>query len=48
METGVYRPPNSPEFGEDERYLALREELRWFTNQLGDARNLGVYLQREL
>jgi len=23
----------------------LREELRWFTNELGDARNLDVYLQ---
>jgi triphosphatase len=26
----------------------IREELRWFTSQLGDARNLDVYLQRML
>ncbi|CAA9521072.1 MAG: Inorganic triphosphatase [uncultured Sphingomonas sp.] len=32
----------------DDRYLRLREDLRWFTAQLGDARNLDVYLQREL
>lgn len=37
-----------PVIGSDDRYLALREELRWFTNQLGDARNLDVYLQRDL
>ena len=37
-----------PVIGEDTRYLELREELRWFTNQLGDARNLDVYLQRDL
>jgi len=30
----------------DEDYGALREELRWFTNQLGDARNLDVLLKR--
>ena len=32
----------------DGEYLRLREELRWFTSQLGDARNLDVYLEREL
>jgi inorganic triphosphatase YgiF len=32
----------------DEQYPRLREELRWFTAQLGDARNLDVYLQREI
>jgi inorganic triphosphatase YgiF len=32
----------------DEEYLGLREELRWFTAQLGDARNLDVYLEAEL
>lgn len=37
-----------PVIGGDSRYLALREELRWFTNQLGDARNLDVYLLRDL
>ncbi|MDQ3471761.1 MAG: CHAD domain-containing protein [Pseudomonadota bacterium] len=31
----------------DEEYEALRQELRWFTNLLGDARNLDVYLQRD-
>jgi len=30
----------------DARYEALREEVRWFTNQLGDARNLDVLLKR--
>jgi inorganic triphosphatase YgiF len=28
----------------DDEYQALREELRWFTDQLGDARNLDVLL----
>jgi inorganic triphosphatase YgiF len=28
----------------DEAFPALREELRWFTAQLGDARNLDVFL----
>lgn len=32
----------------DVEYGYLRQELRWFTSQLGDARNLDVYLQREL
>ena len=32
----------------DVEYQFLREELRWFTSQLGDARNLDVYLLREL
>jgi hypothetical protein len=30
----------------DERYMELREEIRWFTNQLGDARNIDVLLKR--
>jgi CHAD domain-containing protein len=30
----------------DTRYLELREELRWFTDQLGDARNLDVLINR--
>ena len=29
-------------------YERLRMELRWFTAQLGDARNLDVYLERDL
>lgn len=32
----------------DVEYQFLREELRWFTSQLGDARNLDVFLEREL
>jgi inorganic triphosphatase YgiF len=32
----------------DNEYGRLRDELRWFTSQLGDARNLDVYLEREL
>ena len=32
----------------DVEYQFLREELRWFTGQLGDARNLDVYLERDL
>ena len=32
----------------DVEFQHLREELRWFTAQLGDARNLDVYLQRNL
>jgi len=32
----------------DGEFDGLREELRWFTDQLGEARNLDVYLQREL
>jgi inorganic triphosphatase YgiF len=31
----------------DAEFPHLREELRWFTGELGDARNLDVYLQRE-
>jgi inorganic triphosphatase YgiF len=30
----------------DERFQELREEVRWFTDQLGDARNLDVLLKR--
>lgn len=30
----------------DEQFGELREEVRWFTNQLGDARNLDVLLKR--
>ena len=33
---------------EDVEFQHLRHELRWFTAQLGDARNLDVYLEREL
>jgi CHAD domain-containing protein len=33
---------------EDVEYQHLRHELRWFTAQLGDARNLDVYLERDL
>jgi triphosphatase len=33
---------------EDVEYQHLRNELRWFTSQLGDARNLDVYLERDL
>ena len=32
----------------DAEYDFLRGELRWFTAQLGDARNLDVFLQRDL
>jgi triphosphatase len=32
----------------DPEFARLRDELRWFTGELGDARNLDVYLQREL
>jgi inorganic triphosphatase YgiF len=32
----------------DGDFSRLREELRWFTGRLGDARNLDVYLQRDL
>jgi inorganic triphosphatase YgiF len=32
----------------DEEFVRIRGELRWFTGQLGDARNLDVYLQRDL
>jgi inorganic triphosphatase YgiF len=33
---------------EDVEYQHVRHELRWFTAQLGDARNLDVYLERDL
>lgn len=33
---------------EDVEFQHLRDELRWFTAQLGNARNLDVYLQGEL
>lgn len=29
----------------DDEYAALREEIRWFTGSLGDARNLDVFLK---
>ena len=32
----------------DDGFARIREELRWFTAELGDARNLDVYLEREL
>lgn len=32
----------------DAEYEYLRGELRWFTGQLGEARNLDVYLERDL
>jgi inorganic triphosphatase YgiF len=32
----------------DEEFEHFRDELRWFTGELGDARNLDVYLKREL
>lgn len=31
----------------DSEYVLLRDELRWFTRALGDARNLDVFLQRK-
>jgi inorganic triphosphatase YgiF len=33
---------------EDPEFERLRGELRWFTDSLGEARNLDVYLEREL
>lgn len=33
---------------EDVEFQHLRHELRWFSSQLGDARNLDVYLKRDL
>ena len=33
---------------EDVEYQHLRHELRWFTAQLGDGRNIDVYLERDL
>lgn len=38
----LFRPAIS-----DREFRRLREELRWFTGQLGEARNLDVYLQRD-
>jgi len=35
-----------PVIAGDEVFAALREEVRWFTNQLGDARNMDVLLKR--
>ena len=32
----------------DPEFARLREELRWFTGELGDARNLDVFLMRDL
>ena len=32
----------------DEQFERLKDELRWFTAELGDARNLDVFLQGEL
>jgi len=37
-----------PAFAADPEATVLREELRWFTNQLGEARDLDVYLSRDL
>lgn len=37
-----------PVIAADTAYPALRSELRWFTAQLGDARDLDVYLKRDL
>lgn len=31
----------------DARFPKMRDELRWFTRELGDARNLDVFLERE-
>jgi inorganic triphosphatase YgiF len=31
----------------DSEFVLLRDELRWFTRKLGDARNLDVFLKRE-
>jgi len=39
----LFRPAIS-----DEKFEGIRNELRWFTGQLGDARNLDVYLTRDL
>lgn len=33
---------------EDPEFARIRDELRWFTGELGDARNVDVYLQRQL
>jgi inorganic triphosphatase YgiF len=35
-----------PVIAGDEVFAGLREDVRWFTNQLGDARNLDVLLKR--
>ena len=32
----------------DQEFVLLRDEVKWFTSKLGDARNLDVFLQREL
>ena len=32
----------------DAEFEAIREDLRWFTSQLGEARNVDVVLKREL
>jgi len=37
-----------PAIAADPKAAFLREELRWFTNQLGEARDLDVYLTRDL
>src|SRR5258707_5360671 len=31
----------------DQEFEPIRDALRWFTGELGDARNLDVYLERE-
>jgi inorganic triphosphatase YgiF len=36
----------APMIRDDPEFGRLREELRWFTNQLGQARNLDVFLKR--
>ncbi len=33
---------------EDVEFQHLRQELRWFSSQLGDARNVDVYLERDI
>ena len=32
----------------DAEFEAIREDLRWFTSQLGEARNVDVILEREV
>lgn len=36
----------APMIRDDRAFLPLREELRWFTSQLGEARNLDVFLKQ--
>src|SRR4030095_3700626 len=39
----LFRPAIS-----DEEFEDIRDELRWFTRELGAARNLDVYLERDI